>query len=149
MSARPPLTAAALETAAQFTTSGALTELVDRKVLIVLRDNRKITGVLRSYDQYANLVLERAVERFFCAKYFAEAERGIYLVRGENVVLLGEVDLDLEDEPLPGLEQASVEQVTRLMKEEDEQRQKVREAKGIFLMGARGFSEEHQEGDLF
>ena len=37
---------------AQYTTSGQLAELVDKKVLIVLRDNRKLIGVLRSYDQY-------------------------------------------------------------------------------------------------
>lgn len=37
---------------AQYTTSGQLAELVDKKVLIVLRDNRKLVGVLRSYDQY-------------------------------------------------------------------------------------------------
>lgn len=42
---------------AAYTTSGQLAELVDKKVLIVLRDNRKLIGVLRSYDQYGALDL--------------------------------------------------------------------------------------------
>lgn len=89
------------------------------KVIIVLRDGRKLIGVLRSYDQYgkhsvnlfpslrskrliilrtshflcviANLVLEAAIERIYHGLLYAEIPRGLYLIRGENVVLLGEV----------------------------------------------------------
>lgn len=98
-----------------------------------LRDDRKLVGVLRSYDQYgssmllpafsrwlsrlffpdersllaplppsrpgrvvpraANLVLTQTVERLFhpASKSYAQTDRGVFLVRGENVVLLGEV----------------------------------------------------------
>ncbi|WIA09283.1 hypothetical protein OEZ86_011866 [Tetradesmus obliquus] len=41
----------------------ALVEELDQKLLIQLRDGRKIIGVLRSFDQFANMVLEHAVER--------------------------------------------------------------------------------------
>ncbi|GAA5933696.1 hypothetical protein JCM1841_005507 [Sporobolomyces salmonicolor] len=77
----------------QFTTSGALIELVDKKVLVHLRDDRKLIGVLRSYDQYANLVLTQTIERLYHppSKSYAQTDRGVFLVRGENVVLLGEV----------------------------------------------------------
>jgi len=92
------------------------------KVLVHLRDGRKLIGVLRSYDQYgeypnplnpapiswpvvhtiltlldlfalANLVLTMTVERIFHprTKAFAEQDQGVFLVRGENVVLLGEI----------------------------------------------------------
>lgn len=35
-----------------FTTSGALVDCVDKKMLVVLRDGKKLIGVLRSYDQF-------------------------------------------------------------------------------------------------
>lgn len=85
------------------------------RVLVHLRDGRQLLGVLRSYDQYgqshsrdalaiqatklinlsrtANLVLTQTKERLFHppSKAFAEKELGIFLIRGENVVLLGEI----------------------------------------------------------
>ena len=39
----------------------------------------------------ANLVLEDTVERIYHQDVFAEAWRGLFLIRGENVVLLGEI----------------------------------------------------------
>jgi len=33
----------------------SLSDTVDKKVLVVLRDGRKMIGVLRSYDQYGAL----------------------------------------------------------------------------------------------
>jgi U6 snRNA-associated Sm-like protein LSm1 len=38
-------------------------------------------------------------------------------VRGENVLLLGEIDLDKDDDPPPGYEKAEVEVVHKLAKE--------------------------------
>lgn len=59
--------------------------------MLVLRDGRKLIGVLRSWDQFANLVLQDTVERIYAGTLFADEPRGIYLVRGENVLLLGEI----------------------------------------------------------
>jgi U6 snRNA-associated Sm-like protein LSm1 len=42
----------------------------------------------------ANLVLEDTVERIYHRDVFAENWRGLYLIRGENVVLLGEIVRD-------------------------------------------------------
>lgn len=94
------------------------------KLLLVLRDGRKIFGVLRSWDQFANLVLTDTRERYFVSvpssseqpsssssetpaapttrNLYCDIPRGTYLVRGENVLLLGEVDLDRDDEPPQG-----------------------------------------------
>jgi U6 snRNA-associated Sm-like protein LSm1 len=78
---------------------------------VVLRDGRKLIGVLRSYDQFgksycsgsscyvpqdlttipANLVLEGTVERKHLAHYYADQAIGVMIIRGENVVLLGEI----------------------------------------------------------
>lgn len=76
----------------------ALVEELDKRLLIQLRDGRKIVGFLRSFDQFANLVLETATERIIVGNLYAEKPLGLYVVRGENVVLLGEID-DTRDPP--------------------------------------------------
>lgn len=109
--------------------------------MVALRDGRKLIGVLRSWDQFgisplmtahcatsntspANLVLQSTIERIFVAPssasetgLYADVKRGIFLVRGENVLLLGEIDLDKDDDEPPGYERADVETVHRLQKE--------------------------------
>jgi U6 snRNA-associated Sm-like protein LSm1 len=55
---------------------------------------------------------------------YADVPRGIFLVRGENVLLLGEIDLDKDDDAPPGYEKGEVDAVTKMDKE-----RKVREAK--------------------
>ena len=61
------------------------------KQLVQLRDGRKIIGIMRSFDQFANIVLEQAVERIIVGKKFADVQLGLYVIRGENVVLLGQI----------------------------------------------------------
>ncbi|KAJ7225475.1 hypothetical protein GGX14DRAFT_489494, partial [Mycena pura] len=137
-----------------FTTSGSLMDCVDRKMLVILRDGRKLYGVLRSYDQFANLVLEDTVERIYHANAFAENWHGLFLIRGENVVLLGEIarlaatlcDLDLEDEVPVGrqVEWAALEPYHKVDVEMKKQRE---EAKAKILYEKKGFCKEGGEGD--
>lgn len=61
-------------------------------MLVQLRDGRKIYGMLRSFDQFSNLVFEHAVERIIVGKKFADAPLGLYIIRGENIVLMGQID---------------------------------------------------------
>ncbi|KAK5045609.1 hypothetical protein LTR84_008978 [Exophiala bonariae] len=124
-----------------FTTAAQLLDLTDKKLLLVLRDGRKIFGVLRSWDQFANLVLTDTRERYFVSvpseltpqttrNLYCDIPRGTYLVRGENVLLLGEVDLDRDDEPPQGYVEGDVEEVFRLQKLIDAQRKKSDRIKG-------------------
>ena len=53
---------------------------------------------------------------------FADIERGTYLVRGENVLMLGEVDLDKDDDPPAGCVKGKIQEVFALKKEEDARR---------------------------
>ncbi|KAI9638738.1 uncharacterized protein MKK02DRAFT_14584, partial [Dioszegia hungarica] len=92
-----------------FTTSGSLVDLVDKKVLVILRDGRKLIGVFRSYDQFANFLIDSTVERLHHKQDFADRDLGVLLIRGENVVALGEVDLIAED-MLP-LRQVALEEI--------------------------------------
>lgn len=81
-----------------FTTAAAIVGSVDHKICVILRDGRNLLGVLRTFDQFANLVIQDTFERIYLANNrYAEAERGVYLVRGENVVMMGEVDPITED----------------------------------------------------
>ena len=71
----------------------ALIEELDHKQLVVLRDGRKIVGLFRSCDQFANLVFQNPYERIIVGKQYCDMPLGsIYLVRGENVVLMGRID---------------------------------------------------------
>ena len=44
-----------------------------------------------SFAFAANLVLQDTIERIFINEVYADITRGIFLVRGENVLLLGEI----------------------------------------------------------
>ncbi|KAK7064191.1 U6 snRNA-associated Sm-like protein LSm1 [Favolaschia claudopus] len=135
-----------LEELIAFTTSGSLVDCVDRKMLVVLRDGRKLHGVLRSYDQFANLVLEDTVERIYHAGAYAENWHGLFLIRGENVVLLGEIDLDLEDE-VPQGRQVDYPALEPYHKKDVETKKQREEHKAQILYEQRGFCKEGGEGD--
>ncbi|CAD6576375.1 MAG: SM-like, degradation of cytoplasmic mRNAs and positively regulates transcription initiation [Cyphobasidiales sp. Tagirdzhanova-0007] len=132
---------------AAFTTSGALVDIVDKKVIVVLRDGKKLIGVLRSYDQYANLVLMDTLERIQAGRLFAEVPRGLFIIRGENVVLLGEIDLDAEDRPPPWMKEVSVGEVLEAARSEEDAKRGFQQRKDTILHEVKGFSSEGQEYD--
>ncbi|EIF49604.1 hypothetical protein HII13_002871 [Brettanomyces bruxellensis] len=89
-----------------FTTAAAIIGSVDRKVIVNLWDGRTLVGVLRTFDQFGNLVIHDGVERIYLLdkKQYAESEKPrTYLIRGENVVMMVELDIDMEDESLSEL----------------------------------------------
>lgn len=51
-------------------------------------------------------------------------------MRGENVLLLGEVDLDKDDDPPPGYEEGDVEEVFRIHKAVEAERKKREKGRG-------------------
>eukprot|EP00775_Hariotina_reticulata_P010363 gene10363-10521_t len=97
----------------------ALVEELDQKLLIQLRDGRKIIGVLRCFDQFANLVLEHAVERIIVGNLYSDIPLGVYLLRGENLVLMGQIDPEREvPQGLTMVSEAEIRQAMRTEKEE-------------------------------
>lgn len=74
---------------------------------------------------------------------YADIERGLFLVRGENVLLLGEIDLDKDDYVPEPYEAATVEKVFALKKAEDQERKKSDKRKNKKLSGF-GFEGENQ-----
>lgn len=79
--------------------STSLASYLDKKLIVLLRDGRKLLGILRSFDQFANAVLEEACERVIVGDLYCDISLGLCVIRGENVVLIGE--LDLEKDQLP------------------------------------------------
>jgi U6 snRNA-associated Sm-like protein LSm1 len=92
--------------------AASMIEEVDKKVMIVLRDGRHLTGKLRSFDQFMNLILEDTYERVFLTGKFSDVPLGLYIVRGDTIVLMGEVDADPEVEAANmGLEKVSPDEI--------------------------------------
>ncbi|XP_017888253.1 U6 snRNA-associated Sm-like protein LSm1 isoform X2 [Ceratina calcarata] len=89
--------------------------------MVLLRDGRTLIGYLRSVDQFANIVLHRTIERIHVGKEYGDIPRGIFIVRGENVVLLGEIDRDKEKD-LP-LTEVSVDDILDAQRREQELKQ--------------------------
>lgn len=60
-----------------------------------MRSSRAVAAIDAMFPcgwrRLANLVLEAAMERIYHGLLWAQIPRGLFLVRGENVVLLGEV----------------------------------------------------------
>uniref|UniRef100_T1GW79 U6 snRNA-associated Sm-like protein LSm1 n=1 Tax=Megaselia scalaris TaxID=36166 RepID=T1GW79_MEGSC len=98
-----------------------LLEEVDKKLMVLLRDGRTLIGYLRSVDQFANLVLHRTIERIHVGNEYGDIPRGVFIIRGENVVLLGEIDKEREQN-LP-LKEISVEEILDCQRREQEQKQ--------------------------
>ena len=94
----------------QVSAVASLVEELDKKILVVLRDGSKIIGFLRSFDQFANIVLENAAERIIVGSSYSDIPLGLYIVRGENVVLMGEIDETFETD---GLTEVSNEEIKR------------------------------------
>ncbi|XP_009467162.1 PREDICTED: U6 snRNA-associated Sm-like protein LSm1 [Nipponia nippon] len=107
------------------------------KHLVLLRDGRTLIGYLRSIDQFANLVLHQTVERIHVGKKYGDIPRGIFVVRGENVVLLGEIDLEKEsDTPL---QQVSIEEILEEQRVEQQAKQESEKLK-VQALKERGLS---------
>lgn len=72
------------------------------KVLILTVDGRTLLGTLLSTDQLTNLVLTNTVERIIRTpeddEPSSQIEHGLYLIRGDNVVICAEVDEKLDGE---------------------------------------------------
>ena len=75
----------------------ALDAYVNKSVNVVTSDGRIIVGTLRGFDQAINIILDDSHERVFSATEGVEQVLlGLYIIRGDNVALIGEIDEDLD-----------------------------------------------------
>merc|ERR1711879_546194 len=76
---------------------GLLDTLVDQQISVVTNDGRLFVGVLRGFDQTSNVVLSDCQERVFdTEKGVEQVVLGLYVIRGDNISVVGEVDEEID-----------------------------------------------------
>ncbi|XP_012215300.1 U6 snRNA-associated Sm-like protein LSm1 [Linepithema humile] len=117
--------------------TASLLEELEKKLMVLLRDGRTLIGYLKSVDQFANIVLQSTIERIHVGEEYGDIPRGIFIVRGENVVLLGEIDREKE-KVLP-LKKVTVDEILDAQRREQESKQEQKKRMNKALK-ERGFS---------
>ena len=62
-----------------------LEDAIHKTILLTLKGKREFRGILRSYDQHLNLVLENAE---FISPEGETEQLGTIILRGDNVILI-------------------------------------------------------------
>ncbi|XP_018468348.1 sm-like protein LSM8 [Raphanus sativus] len=74
-----------------------LESLVDQIISVITNDGRNIVGVLRGFDQATNIILDESHERVFSTKVgVQQLVLGLYIIRGDNIGVIGELDEELD-----------------------------------------------------
>lgn len=66
-----------------------LKKYMDKKLSLKLNGSRTVTGILRGFDPFMNLVVDEAIEE---AKTGEKNSIGMVVVRGNSIVLLESLD---------------------------------------------------------
>lgn len=98
--------------------TASLIKEINKKLLVVLRDGKTLIGYLKSIDQFANLMLQDTIERIHVGDQYGDIPRGVFLIRGENVVLLGEIDAHTESNENTSLRKVGVEEILEAQRAE-------------------------------
>ena len=73
--------------------------LVDKVVQVVTNDGRNIVGLLKGFDQSTNVILDECHERVFSSEAGVEqVVLGLYIVRGDNIAVVAEIDEEADAE---------------------------------------------------
>ncbi|KAL7581772.1 hypothetical protein ACA910_022305 [Epithemia clementina (nom. ined.)] len=100
--------------------SASLVEELDQRLLIVLRDGKHIVGTMISYDQFSNMILQDAVERRVVIAdgvcYYHDIPLGLYILRGDSTVLMGQLDMMRESHSMKEVE---LDELENLSKQQD------------------------------
>lgn len=71
----------------QTNTFKVIADYVNSSVLVKMKGNREVKGILTSYDQHLNLILEKAEE----VEGKSSRPLGLVLLRGDNVIAVSPV----------------------------------------------------------
>ncbi|ODQ49673.1 LSM-domain-containing protein [Saitoella complicata NRRL Y-17804] len=85
----------------------ALTRFIEKQVTIITCDGRLVIGILKAFDQTTNIVLSNTIERVLKTPlevHEAQGEEietevvvlGLYVIRGDNVAVIGLTDMDID-----------------------------------------------------
>jgi U6 snRNA-associated Sm-like protein LSm8 len=76
-----------------------LRDFEGKKVVVITTDARSFVGTLEGYDKSTNILLSNCIERIIYPEEDEENQDvplGLYMLRGGNVVCVGEIDADLD-----------------------------------------------------
>ncbi|EPX73538.1 U6 snRNP-associated protein Lsm8 [Schizosaccharomyces octosporus yFS286] len=77
----------------------SLADFFEKKVQVITNDGRVVLGLLQGFDHTTNLILSESVERIISLDQDTETiPLGVYLLRGENVAIVGLVNENLDAE---------------------------------------------------
>jgi small nuclear ribonucleoprotein (snRNP)-like protein len=62
---------------------------LDQRITVMLRDETYLYGTMKSFDQFKSIALDATKERIYHGNAYAEREHGLYVIRGENIALIG------------------------------------------------------------
>eukprot|EP00037_Helgoeca_nana_P008166 m.72883 g.72883 ORF g.72883 m.72883 type:complete len:93 (+) comp18761_c0_seq1:121-399(+) len=72
-------------------------QFVNKIVTVVTQDGRVIVGMMKGYDQHLNLILDECHERVYSSDTgVVSLVLGLYIIRGDNIGVIGEVDTELD-----------------------------------------------------
>ncbi|CEM19216.1 unnamed protein product [Vitrella brassicaformis CCMP3155] len=72
---------------------------IDQRIAVVTNDGRLFVGTLRGFDQTTNVILQDASERVYSQDQgVEEIQLGLYVVRGDNIAIIGEIDDVIDSE---------------------------------------------------
>ena len=96
--------------------AASLVEQLDKRLMIVLRCGKNLIGTMRSFDQFSNLVLEDTFERHVVNNEFGDIPLGLYIVRGDSIVLLGEIDDELGESTKTAMKKVSATHILQALR---------------------------------
>ena len=74
-----------------------LENLIDFMVNVITNEGRVFTGILKSFDQSMNMIIKDCFEKVYSKEEGVKfVNMGLYMIRGDNVMIVSEVDENLE-----------------------------------------------------
>ncbi|KAK8805727.1 hypothetical protein WA158_002383 [Blastocystis sp. Blastoise] len=92
-----------------FSSVATLVFELDKYIVLQMNDKRQVFGILRSFDQYCNLVLEQSAERKYVDDKYCDIPLGVQIIRGDEICILGEIDPEELMKPIPGMTRTTIE----------------------------------------
>lgn len=62
---------------------------LEQSVVVMLRDGRYLYGTMKSFDQFNSITLDGVIERIFHGRKYAEKRHELFIIRGENIAVIG------------------------------------------------------------
>jgi len=77
--------------------ASALESFLNKTISVLTGDGRNIVGTMRGFDQTINVILDDSHERVYStANGVEQVPLGLYIIRGDNVAIIGEIDDEVD-----------------------------------------------------